>query len=249
MIVTPIKTDPIVLGALLFPVLDQFLPPLHNGDIVAITSKIISICEGRIQAITTEEEKQRVIREESERYIDTELTRRYGFQLTIAHNILIPNAGVDESNGNGQLILWPKDAMRTAQEVWEYLRKKFSLTRLGVIITDSHTTMLRKGTMGIGLSWCGFEALKNYIGTPDIFKRELRVTKSHVLDGLAASAVLVMGEGNEQTPMAVIQEAHNVVFQDHPPTREEIQDIHIPVELDLYAPLLLTVPWQKGGRS
>jgi len=108
MIVTPIKTDPIVLGALLFPVLDQFLPPLHNGDIVAITSKIISICEGRIQAITTEEEKQRVIREESERYIDTELTRRYGFQLTIAHNILIPNAGVDESNGNGQLILWPK---------------------------------------------------------------------------------------------------------------------------------------------
>ena len=249
MIVTPYKTRPVVAGDTLYPILDTYLPRLHERDIVVVTSKIVSICEGSVVKIHDSQEKQDLIRKQSQYYIDNELTRRYGFQLTIANNMCIPNAGIDESNGNGFTILWPKNPMQSAKKIWNHLRTKNSIKFLGVIISDSHTTMLRYGITGIGLAWCGFQALKNYIGTPDIFHRKLRVTKSHLLDGLAASAVLVMGEGNEQTPLAVIQEARNIVFTDHSPTKEEIENMYIPLKQDMYAPLLMDIPWQKGGKK
>jgi F420-0:gamma-glutamyl ligase len=52
-----------------------------------------------------------------------------------------------------------------------------------------------------------------------------------------------MGEGNEQTPFAVITNAPKMEFQSMPPTDEEIQEIFIPMEEDLYAPLLKNAPW------
>jgi len=211
-----------------------------------VTSKIISICEGRIIKLNNSLNKQELVRSESQQYIDNELTQRYGFQLAIANDICIPNAGIDESNGNGYAVLWPKNPMKSAAQIWTYLKATYSLHHIGVIICDSHTTMLRKGTTGIGLSWCGFKPLNNYIGHNDIFKRKLRVTYAHVLDGLAASAVLVMGEGNEQTPLAVIREAHNITFTDYPPSKEEIKNMKLPLEQDMYASLLLNAPWKKG---
>jgi len=249
MIVTPYKTDPVVAGDTLFPILATYLPLLKEKDIVVVTSKIVAICEGNVIKTHSSFEKRKLIRTLSQLYIDNELTRRYGFQLTIANNILIPNAGVDESNGNGYLILWPKNPMKSATEIWTYLRKKNSITHLGIIITDSHTTILRKGTTGISLAWCGFSALNNYIGTPDIFGRKLKVTKAHIADGLAASAVTVMGEGSEQTPLAIIKEAQQVHFQTHSPTIEEMTDMRWPLEEDMYAPLLMDIPWKKGNGS
>jgi len=249
MIVTPYKTDPVVVGDRLFPILEKFLPPLKKKDIVVVTSKIVSICEGNVVKTQTTLQKRELIRTFSQLYIDNKLTRRYGFQLTIANNILIPNAGVDESNGNGYLVLWPKNPLKSATEIWNYLRYRNKLTHLGVVITDSHTTILRKGTTGIALSWCGFSPLTNYIGTSDIFGRKLQVTYAHIADGLAASAVVVMGEGNEQTPLAVIKEAHQVQFQRHPPSKEELADMRWPLEEDMYAPLLIDIPWKKGKRT
>jgi len=249
MIVLPYKTEPVVKGGDLFPILKKFLPPLQEKDIVVVTSKIVSICEGRIRIIKTPEEKQAFVREESEYYIDNEQTRRYGYQLTIANNICIPNSGIDESNGNGYGILWPENPMKSAEGIWQYIKDKYNLHHAGVIITDSHTTMLRKGTSGIGLSWCGFEALQDYAGKPDIFGRLLRVTQANVLDGLSAAAVSVMGEGNEQTPLAVIREAQHVVFTDHPPSDKERTIMSIAMEQDMYAPLLTDIPWKKGGKA
>jgi putative folate metabolism gamma-glutamate ligase len=246
MIVTPYITDPVVVGDTLFPILEKFLPPLKEKDIVAVTSKIVGICEGNVVKTHSSSEKRELIRTLAQLYIDNELTQRYGFQLTIANNILIPNAGVDESNGNGYLVLWPKNPLKSATEIWNHLKKRNKLTYLGVVITDSHTTILRKGTTGIALSWCGFSPLNNYIGTPDIFGRNLQVTYAHIADGLAASAVTVMGEGNEQTPLAVIKEAQQVQFQRYPPSKEELADMRWPLEEDLYAPLLMNIPWKKG---
>lgn len=242
------KTAPVVVGDTLFPLLDRYVDDFRDGDILVVTSKVISICEGRVQKLANQAEKDALIRQESEQYLDTEMTRRYGFQMTIAHNILIPNAGIDQSNGNGYAVLWPENPMKSARVIWEYLRTKRQCAHIGVIITDSHTTLLRKGTIGIGLAWCGFVALKNYIGKKDIFGRELLVTQAHLLDGLAAGAVAVMGEGDEQTPFARIRDIQGIMFEDHPPTKEEEDAMHIILEQDMYAPLLLAVPWHKGGK-
>ena len=71
---------------------------------------------------------------------------------------------------------------------------------------------------------------------------------STAADGLAAAAVLMMGEGREQTPLALIEGAP-VVFREKELTRKEIEATRIGIKDDLYAPLLTKVKWRKGGRG
>jgi putative folate metabolism gamma-glutamate ligase len=249
MIVKAYKTEPIRGGDSLYHILDKYLPKLEEKDVLVITSKIISITQGRIVALDENVDKYELIRKESSYYLSHIASPSYGFLLTIVNNILIPNAGIDESNGNGCYVLWPAALQETTNDIWKYIRKKYQLTHLGIIISDSHTTMLRWGVTGVALAWCGFLPLYRYIGKPDIFGRIFHSTNASVIDSLAASAVSVMGEGSEQTPLAVIKEAHNVQFQDHTPTKEEIYSLKINLKDDLYAPLLTAVKWNKGGKS
>lgn len=243
------KTKAVVQGDDLHTVIDEAIPELHDEDIVVVTSKIVSICQGRMQKVTTEEDKFELIRKESEYFIENDATRKYNLALTITNGILIPNSGIDESNGNHYFILWPAKPMDAAKEIWEYLKTTHHLKKLGVIITDSHTTPLRWGTSGIGIAWCGFKALNTYIGKPDIFGRPLEVTKASIIDGLSAAAVVTMGEGNEQTPLAIIRDASFVEFSEEPPTQEEIDSFPISFDDDLYSPILKPAAWEKGGAS
>lgn len=103
--------------------------------------------------------------------------------------------------------------------------------------------------MGITLAYSGFKALNNYIGKPDLFGRPFAVSQADVAGGLSAAAVLQMGEGTEQTPLAVVSDVPFVTFQDQNPTAEELAETVIPVEEDLFAPFLLAVDWQKGKKS
>lgn len=245
--VTALKTLPIAVGDSLEHTIDQAISTISEGSIVVITSKIVSICQGRVKKITTKEDKFNLIHDEAQLYIENYATRKYNMALTVTNNILIPNSGIDESNGNGYAILWPSNPMQAAKNIWSYLKDKHTLKTLGVIISDSHTTPLRWGTTGIGIAWCGFKALNNYIGKPDIFGRSLEVTKSNMLDGLAASAVVCMGEGDEQTPLALIQHVPFVQFQNEPPTQEETDSLTITLDDDLYSPILTAAPWKKGN--
>ncbi|MBI4004707.1 coenzyme F420-0:L-glutamate ligase [Candidatus Roizmanbacteria bacterium] len=244
MIVTPIKTNKILpFKYELFEILDHYVTNMKEKSILAITSKIVSLCEGRVVKIGTVD-KQALIKKESELYLPYE--NPYHITLTIKQGILIPTAGIDESNGYGYYILWPKDAQKTANEVKEYLQKRFALTHVGVIIVDSKTTPLRWGTTGIAIAHSGFAALNDYIGKPDIFGRKLNVTKANIMDSLGATAVAVMGEGNEQTPLTTIEDAAFVRFTRKNPTEEEIDALKIERKDDLYAPLLTCPQWKKG---
>ena len=73
------------------------------------------------------------------------------------------------------------------------------------------------------------------------------MTKSAVADALATAAVLAMGEGNEQTPLAVIEDVPFVQFQQRNPNKKELTELTIDPKDDLYAPLLKGVKWRKGG--
>lgn len=245
--ITPIKTPKIIPGKSqdFFKILDRYLPSFKEGSILAITSKVIAICEGRIVKIG-KINKDELIKKEAEYYLPRNQSK-YGFSLTIKNNLLIPSSGIDESNGAGFYVLWPKNPQKTANEVRAYLVKRFLLKKVGVIITDSKTTPLRWGVTGSALTHSGFLALNDYIGKLDLFDRKLRVTKVNVMDAMAAAAVLVMGEGNEQTPMAKIEDLPFVKFVSRNPTKKELKDLHIEIADDLYAPLLQSVNWQKGG--
>jgi len=232
----------------LFEILDKYLKSIKERSIVVITSKIVSICEGRVVKIETADKKE-LIKKEAEYFLPPE-KNKYNVTLTVKGNLLIPTAGIDESNGNGHYILWPKDPQKTANEVRRYLCKRFSIKKIGVINTDSKTSPLRWGTTGVAIAYSGFSALNNYIGKPDIFGRKFKIQKANIADALATSAVLVMGEGSEQTPLAVIENVPFVKFKNKNPSKKELKDFRINMDEDLYGPLLKSVKWKKGeGKS
>lgn len=227
-------------------ILDKYLKDLNENSILCVTSKIVAITEGRIKLVK-ESNKDELVKNESEYFLPKE-ENKYGFHLTITQNLLIPAAGIDESNGNGYFILWPENPQESANNVREYLVKRFGIKNVGVIITDSKTTPLRNGTTGVGISHSGFNALNDYIGKPDIFDRNLKFTKSNIMDGLAAAAVVVMGEGQEQTPLAVISNIPNAKFTGRNPTEKELEALKIDLDTDVYSSILKRAPWKKGKK-
>lgn len=243
--VDPIKTHKITpeLDSSLTAILDRYIPALEEHSIVVIASKIVAICEGRVASANAD--KEELIKKEADFYLDEPNT--YNIMLAIKDNILIASAGIDESNADNNYILWPLDAQKSANRTRDHLKKKFALTNLGVIIADSRTTILRWGTTGVGIAYAGFKPLRDYIGKKDIFGRPLQHTQASILDGLASAAVVVMGEGSEQTPLALITELKETVeFVDHNPTPEELRSIAIDKESDIYAPLLRSATWKRG---
>ena len=230
----------------LLDLLDRALPHLESNSIVAITSKIVSLCEGNVVPIGSVQ-KQDLVRAQSDLYLP-ELKSKWGINFTVTNNTLIPNAGIDESNAGDVYVLWPKDAQATANAVREYLSEKFGVDNIGVVITDSTCSPLRRGVSGIALAFSGIEPLRNYVGQPDLFERPFKVSQADIVGGLAAAAVLVMGEGSECTPLALFTNVSVADFVNRNPTPEELASLRISLEEDLFAPFLQQTDWQKGGK-
>jgi putative folate metabolism gamma-glutamate ligase len=245
--VQAIKTHRIVEDRDLNALLDRYVTALGENSVLAITSKIVSICQGRLVPVGSVD-KQTLVEREADLFLPPS-SSQYHISLTIVEHLLIPTSGVDESNAHGQYVLWPFDAQGVANGVRAHLCERFGLQRVGVLITDSKTTPLRWGVTGTAIAHSGFLAVNDFRGQPDIFGRPLQMTTVDVADALAAAAVLVMGEADEQTPLAVIDDLPFVQFQDHDPTPEELEQRWIDMQDDLYAPLLQGVEWQTGGKS
>lgn len=241
-----IKTEKVTKDSTgLFDFLDKYVEKMEENSILAVTSKVVAICEGNMVPVS-DTTKDALVRQEADLYLPKE-DNRYGVYITIKNNILAATAGIDESNTDGYFVLWPKDSQKVANEIREYLISKFNIKNVGVLITDSKTTPLRWGVTGIAIAHSGFKALNDLIGTEDLFGRNLKMTKVAIMDGLAGASVLVMGEGAEQTPLSIITHIPFVEFQDRNPTEEELAELRIDIEDDVFATFLKNVPWKKGN--
>ena len=244
--VTPIKTKKVEVGDKLFDVLDESLPKLKEKDVVVITSKIVSITQGRVLKNDGSIDKTQLVKKEADLYLPEEYVN-FGVFLTIKNNIMIASSGIDESNGHGYYILWPENLIEETNKIWEYLRKKHGIKQLGVVVTDSKLAPMRKGVTGVGLSWCGFEPIRNYIGKPDIFGKPLRVETLNIVDCIAAASVLEMGEAYEQTPLGIVNEIGQIDFVDRTPSKQELDEMKIDLGEDVFTGILKSVDWKKGG--
>jgi len=248
MIVKVIKTRPILPPKdNLLSVIKESIFEIKERSIVVVTSKVVSIGEGLcIKIDNTKIEKDSLIKKEADLYIDREkISEKAGYvMLTIKNDILIPTSGIDESNANGYYILWPKKPFLSAKKIYNFIKKEYGLAEFGIIISDSHTTPLRTGIMGIGLAYYGFNPLRDYRGKKDIFGRKLKMSQTNIVDSLAASAVYSMGEGAEQTPLAIIEDAGNIEFTE----KDFSKKLRISLEEDIYSPLLKSAKWRKGGK-
>lgn len=245
MLIFPVKTG------IVRPPRDDLLAHIREAkfalcehDIVAVTSKVVSIWQGRCILIADVPDKDVLIKREAERFIERRHVPGQRAILTLKQNTLIASAGIDASNADGHYVLWPEKPQETARFLLAWFKKEYHLRKLGCIITDSRSTPLRRGAIGFALAWAGLEPLYDYRRTKDIFGREFMMEQTNIADALAAAAVLVMGEGKEQTPIAVIRNAPHV----KPGEKRKSPDaFHVPPSEDLFAPLIQKGPWRKGG--
>lgn len=227
----------------LLELLNESVKSIEENSIVVVTSKVVSIAEGQCIPIKKIKDKDELIIKEADKYIPRDLAPNEWIMHTIKNNLLIASAGIDESNGAGYYILWPKDPQSSAEKIWQFLKNKFKIKNLGVIITDSRLIPLRRGVVGISIGYFGFEPLKDYRGTKDIFGREFKMETLNIVDSLASAAVLEMGEGSEQTPIAIISDIPTIKFS----SKSNFSDFEISQKEDMFAPFLSSVKWKKGG--
>jgi coenzyme F420-0:L-glutamate ligase / coenzyme F420-1:gamma-L-glutamate ligase len=184
-------------GADLAQLISDAAADLHDGDIVVITSKIVSKAEGR------------VVRADRERAIDSEAVRvvaRRG-QTRIAetrHGLVLAAAGVDSSNtAPGTVVLLPEDPDSSARRLRKALADRRGV-RVGVVITDTMGRPWRNGQTDAAIGAAGLAPLRDHRGQPDTFGNELQVTVAAVADEIAAAADLVKGK-TSQVPVAVVR--------------------------------------------
>jgi F420-0:gamma-glutamyl ligase len=245
---TVFKSDKILAGQIsIAELLAATLAELQEGVILAVSSKIVALCENNVRPISSTD-KQTLIKEEAERYLSSD-SNPFGFSFTITQRTLIPMAGIDESNGNNNYVLWPKNVQASANQIRRHLTERFGLQSVGVIITDSTCQPLRRGTSGIAVAHSGFKALRNYVGQPDLFGRPFGASQASIAGGLAAAAVLAMGEGTEQTPFCVLSDLPPIEFQPRDPSAEELDELYVSSDEDIFAPFLRSVSWRDGKRE
>lgn len=230
-------------------ILEKARMSLKENSILCVASKVVAIGEGRCVPIKDFPHKDNLVKKEADKYLDRNLTPNSWMMHTIKNNLLIGAAGIDESNGDGYYILWPENPEKSAEEIYQFLRSKIGHKNIGVIITDSHSILLRRGLVGISLAHFGFEPLRDYMGEKDLFGRELVLSMTNIPDSLAAASVFAMGEGAEQTPVAIIEGLDGMVnfIEKKWIPKKPNSDFNIKPEDDLYAPFLKSVPWKKGG--
>ncbi len=231
----------------LLKVIGESIKSLQEKSIVVITSKVVAIWEGKCIPINASVSKDDLTIQEADFYLPRSAVPMAWCMHTLKDNIFIPSAGIDESNANGYYILWPKDSKKTAKKLWVWLRKKYKVKNLGVIITDSHTIPLRRGVLGISLAHYGFDPLKDYRDKPDLFGRLFKMAQTNIADGLAAASVVIMGEGSESTPICIIKDIPWIKFVSKPvKSKLPFSSFEIKTKEDMYYPLFSSVQWKKG---
>src|SRR3989304_5924976 len=211
--------------------LDLSLKKLKEKDIVVVTSKIVAIGQGRTVKAKSMAQKIKLIKQEAEGYLPGQ---PHG--LTLKDLTLVAYAGIDRSNADNHYVLWPKNPHQEAKKIWTHLKHRHGLKNLGVIIVDSFCLPLRWGHYGISIGFWGFRPNKSYDGTKDIFGHKIILGNSNYVDALSAISGVLMGEGNEQTPLLVIRGAKFIKFTN----KDTLPEIAIPGSgrPDFYSPLL-----------
>lgn len=184
---------------------------LADGDVVIVTSKIVSKAEGRVVACDgSDEAKQALIESQSRRII----RRRGTLRITETHHgFICANAGIDLSNtDSGTAVLLPLDPDKSARRLRSDIARELGLD-VAVVITDTFGRTWRHGVTDIALGCAGLIPVVDLRGTTDAYGRVLEATEVAVVDEIAGAADLVLGKSTH-SPIAVMRGLRRDYFGD-----------------------------------
>ncbi|BBH66230.1 hypothetical protein ACTI_29150 [Actinoplanes sp. OR16] len=180
-------------------------PWLADGDVLVVTSKIVSKAEGRLVEVPAdgperEEARQQVLAGETARVV----ARRGPTTIVQTHHgFVMAAAGIDASNvDKTHLVLLPADPDASARALRDDLAERG--LDVAVIISDTMGRAWRNGLTDVALGAAGIGALRDHRGEFDPYGNELTLTQMAVIDELAAAAELVKGK-SDKVPVAVVR--------------------------------------------
>jgi coenzyme F420-0:L-glutamate ligase/NADPH-dependent F420 reductase len=218
----------------------------EDGDVIVVAQKVVSKVEdrGRLLADITASAEGRALAEKTAKpgplaeliLAESSEIMRVRETIVIARHRtghVAANAGIDASNvadpdGPDTVLLWPQDPDASAAALRAALEAGFNV-RLAVIISDSLGRAWRVGTLGTAIGVAGMKPIRDRRGERDLFGRELKVTLVAVADEIAAAASLVIGEGDEGVPAALLRGAVYDAADDAAAT-----DLVRPLDQDLF---------------
>lgn len=184
--------------------------PLRDGDVLVVSSKVVSKAEGRV---VPGADRERAIDAESVRVV----ARRGPLRVVeTRHGFVMAAAGVDASNTErGTVVLLPLDPDRSARELRAAFRDRHGV-RVGVVVTDTFGRPWRDGLVDAAVGAAGVRVLDDLRGRTDAHGNVLDATVTAVADELASAAELVMGK-LDGVPVAVVRGAAELTTEDDGP--------------------------------
>ena len=187
---------------------------LADGDVVVVTSKVVSKAEGRVVAAA---DREQAITDETVRVVASR--EHPGGVTRIVENrlgLVMAAAGVDASNTpDGTVLLLPRDPDASARALRAGLARRFGV-RVGVVVSDTAGRPWRQGQTDIAIGAAGVLVQEDLRGQADTHGRRMDATVAAVADEIAAAAELVKGKVAGR-PVAVVRGLGHLVTADDGP--------------------------------
>lgn len=201
---------------------------IRDDDVLVVGQKAVSKSEGRLVDIDKIRASKRAVHfarrtGKSAGFVEVVLrdarkvvrSDREAFIVTTKHGWTCLNGGVDKSNVQGPVTyaLLPEDPDASARSLRRRI-KRLTRRTVGVIVSDTHSRPFRRGQVEETIGVAGLNPMVDYRGQRDLFGYQLRFKNVAVADELASAAELVMGQGREAIPAAIIRGVKRVRFQE-----------------------------------
>ncbi|PYC75765.1 coenzyme F420-0:L-glutamate ligase [Micromonospora arborensis] len=181
-------------------------PWLRDGDVLVVTSKIVSKAEGRLVDVPADGPERLAARDEvlAGETVRVVASRGPTRIVQTQHGFVMASAGIDASNvDKTQLVLLPVDPDASARALRDALRERYDLD-VAVIISDTMGRPWRNGLTDVALGVAGMPAIRDHRGEVDPYGNELQLTQMAVVDELAGAGELIKGKC-DQVPVAVVR--------------------------------------------
>jgi coenzyme F420-0:L-glutamate ligase/coenzyme F420-1:gamma-L-glutamate ligase len=181
-------------------------PWLRDGDVLVVTSKIVSKAEGRLVDVPADGPERLAARDEVLAAETARVVASRGATRIVQthHGFVMASAGIDASNvDKTRLVLLPEDPDASARALRAALRDRYDLD-VAVIVSDTMGRPWRNGLTDVALGVAGMPAIRDHRGEIDPYGNELQLTQIAVVDELAGAGELIKGKC-DQVPVAVVR--------------------------------------------